>query len=477
MSKHWYKIVGMPQDEEIDWLTPITPNYMLYAMSSGKMVCWDVHQDVGIAEWSPDEQWMSWESRFEPEQRVVYLMMARVLRGRDDEKVMQFELVQIHFPEQKPDSDEQISPSFTTLRSFKALGIVMNVFLLDPEARLLAGLVWIKRLNTIGLYVLLDWDKEEYVSVDTGIKCVSPSHSCGISRPHPLVYHTYSANRTCILCDGSVVIHIREATFVCQHFFPLSVLAQHAYPSDASPSFVPQMSMRLKPTRSISQGFKFPILPSESCVSTPRQHIIHDIPIAGPENPSHPATLPQQEDRTHPIDVIGPPNPWSDDLWYPEIAHFLRQWWPTLPSVPHLRCTVVLLAQYDPRTLATNAPFEIVRVPDQVVEDESATGAPREQPLFAVDFGHAAWLEHVRTAPTRRAARSRTNTGRSGSGSSRSLACGWRVTAMWCAAGSGAAGGPTGRSRWRARCGRWRSRMSLTWTRWRRSASTRVKAR
>jgi hypothetical protein len=82
MSKHWYKVVGMPQDAEIDWLTPITPSYMLYAMSSGKMVCWDVHQDVGIAEWSPDEQWMSWESRFELEQRVVYLMMARVLRGR-----------------------------------------------------------------------------------------------------------------------------------------------------------------------------------------------------------------------------------------------------------------------------------------------------------------------------------------------------------------------------------------------------------
>jgi hypothetical protein len=351
--------------------------------------------------------------------------------SRDDEKVMQFELMQIHFPEQKPDSDQQISPSFTTLRSFKALGIVMNVFLLDPEARLLAGLVWIKRFNTVGLYVLLDWNKEEYVFVDTGIKCVSPSHSCGMSRPHPLVYQTYSANRTCILCDGSVVIHIREATFVCQHFFPLSVLAQHAYPSDASPSFMPQMSMRLKPTRSISQGFKFPILPSEPCVSTPRprQHIIHDIPMAGPENPNHPATLPQLEDLTRPIDVIGPPNPWSDDLWYPENAHFLRQWWPTLPSVPHLRCTVVLLAQYDPRTLATkyvitqhyftvplhmpdaeadrtdalmrmwcvSAPFEIVCVPEQVV-DESATGPPREQPLFAVDFGHAAWLDHVRTA-------------------------------------------------------------------------------
>ena len=91
---------------------------------------------------------------------------------------MQFELMQIHFPEQKSDSVdpvEQINPSFSTLRSFKTLGIVMNVFLLDPEARLLAGFVWISHSNSIGLYVLLDWDKEEYVFVDTGIQCVSLS--------------------------------------------------------------------------------------------------------------------------------------------------------------------------------------------------------------------------------------------------------------------------------------------------------------
>lgn len=115
--------------------------------------------------------------------------------SRDDEKVMQFELMQIHFPEQKSDADDQISPSFSTLRSFKTLGIVMNVFLLDPEARLLAGFVWISRTNSIGLYVLLDWNKEEYVFVDTGIQCVSQSrYLCDTflaitDSTHPLVYH------------------------------------------------------------------------------------------------------------------------------------------------------------------------------------------------------------------------------------------------------------------------------------------------
>jgi len=111
--------------------------------------------------------------------------------SRDDEKVMQFKLMQIHFPEQKPDSDEQINPSFSTLRSFKTLGVVMNVFLLDPEARLLAGFVWISRFNSIGLYVLLDWNKEEYVFVDTAIQCVSRCRShlpCDMCpRPHKLI--------------------------------------------------------------------------------------------------------------------------------------------------------------------------------------------------------------------------------------------------------------------------------------------------
>ena len=39
--------------------------------------------------------------------------------------------------------------------------------------------------------------------------------------------------------------------------------------------------------------------------------------------------------------------------WYPESAHFVRQWWPTLPGVPRVSCTVVLLAAHDPQTHAT----------------------------------------------------------------------------------------------------------------------------
>ncbi|KAI9508005.1 hypothetical protein F5148DRAFT_980549 [Russula earlei] len=404
-GKYWHKIARTPPDEEVDWLSPITTGYTICATKSGKVVCWDVHRDVGIAEWSHGEPWELWKCRVELERRIVYFTMAKALSGRDDEKVMQFELMQIHFPEQTSDSDEQLNPSFSTLRSFKTLGVVMNVFTLDPEARLLAGFVWISRFNSIGLYVLLDWNKEEYVFVDTAIPC------------------TDTSKWACILCDGSIVIHSEEATFACQHFFPLSVLSQHVTVSNPSPSFVPRMTTRLKPTRSISRGFIFPVLPPESCVPPFRLPIVHNAFIPVPSNLVHPVIA-------SPTDVNHPPNPWSYHSWYPESAYFVRQWWPTLPSIPHLSCSVMLLTHHlltpvtkyvlaqhyfsvplitsnaetdgsdaTMRMWYVSAPFEVVCVSDQVTEDDLTTEAPpRQHPLLAVDFGHAVWLEHVRRA-------------------------------------------------------------------------------
>jgi hypothetical protein len=49
-SKYWCKVVGTPPDEEVDWLSPITVSYTLCAIKSGRVVCWGVHRDVGIAE-------------------------------------------------------------------------------------------------------------------------------------------------------------------------------------------------------------------------------------------------------------------------------------------------------------------------------------------------------------------------------------------------------------------------------------------
>lgn len=65
-------------------------------------------------------------------------------------------------------------PVFSHVTDFRTAGVVMNVFLLDPSAHLLSAFVWVAASNTIGLYVLLNWDKNEYVFIDTGIECVSP---------------------------------------------------------------------------------------------------------------------------------------------------------------------------------------------------------------------------------------------------------------------------------------------------------------
>lgn len=71
-----------------------------------------------------------------------------------------------------PSSASTRPPSFSRISAFKTAGVVMNVFLLDPSQRLLSAFVWLSSSNTIGLYVLLDWEKAEYVFIDTGIEGV-----------------------------------------------------------------------------------------------------------------------------------------------------------------------------------------------------------------------------------------------------------------------------------------------------------------
>lgn len=101
--------------------------------------------------------------------------------------------MKLYFPEDPKHVVKEVKdrppPVFSRVMEFKTTGVVMNVFLLDPSARLLAAFVWVSSSNTIGLYALLDWDKPEYVFIDTGIECVrltSPSSSqLLISEPVP----------------------------------------------------------------------------------------------------------------------------------------------------------------------------------------------------------------------------------------------------------------------------------------------------
>ncbi|KAL4249627.1 hypothetical protein ABKN59_006182 [Abortiporus biennis] len=436
-SRSWYKIISAPPGEEVDWLSPITSSY----------------------KWNPNERWELWKCRVEFDIRTVFFTMAKVLHksthDRYDDRLMEFVLMKLEFSESNHDSpnDPPVEPKFSPLASFRTMGVVMNVFLLDPSSRLLSAFVWVSTSNTIGLYALLDWDKSEYVFVDTGIEC------------------TTSSNWSCILYKEQIVIHSEESDVAYQYFYPISVLQNHMQHSTNKKNFAPVLSTRLSPTTTLSGKFIFPKrspVAAPTVLPPPAEAVVNGA-AAAPQDPipQNPPALLQDF-----LDADGfPTNPFPFPPWYPESAHFVRQWWPTLPTVPRLSCTVVLLADHDPDTHRTryvlaqhyfkvplvnpvrfgtpsshtledgsddgggggggddsnsssssaehtdfsyddeggegvadesmlkiwyvSEPFEVVCVVDATDDDmeDGFASSERPRPLMAVDFGHAVWVE------------------------------------------------------------------------------------
>lgn len=184
-----------------------------------------------------------------------------------------------------------------------------------------------------------------------------------------------SSNWSCILYKEQIVIHSEESDIAHQYFYPISVLQRHLRPSFTASSFTPSISERLGPTTTMSAPFIFPPVTRSS---TPASVILvpDDEPQgnAGPpqvngnghghgghihagahvhahaHNHNHNTNGDGEDDDSG---TVADGNPFPYPPWYPESAHFVRQWWPTLASVPRLSCTVVLLADHEPETHRT----------------------------------------------------------------------------------------------------------------------------
>lgn len=182
-------------------------------------------------------------------------------------------------------------PVFAQLSSFNFPGHVISVYLLDPLRRILSAYIWMQRYNTLGLYVLLDWNIPIYVFIDTGIPCV-----CFIN-----LFHVIMANVSlkepprewsCIGYESkNVVIHAEEKNHTYQFHYSLEFLRSlgtRKPPGEDAPRICPQKT------------FKHPFL---------NNHSIYD-------------------------------------RFTSQSAHFVRQWWPTLPHAGRIRqrsCTIILL--------------------------------------------------------------------------------------------------------------------------------------
>ncbi|KAF4621178.1 hypothetical protein D9613_001133 [Agrocybe pediades] len=392
-GQKWYKIVSAPPDEEVDWLSPITSSYTLCATKSGKVVCWDVQTDTCLAEWNPGARWELWKCRVEFEERTVYFTMAKVLTGSyDDDRVMEFVLMRLTFSDGPSGESSRTPPIFSHVTEFRTTGVVMNVFLLDPSIRLLSAFIWVSTSNTIGLYALPDWNNKEYVFIDTGIECVM------------------SSNWSCILYQQNIVIHCEESDAAYQHFYPLSLLRSYTATLDDT-SATPVICGRVAPARTLKKKFIFPLIPShdtdddhdnlaESDADS-EQDAGGPSSSSAPQNGGSSVTQTSLAPHNHSsyIDILlsmvppssqetslsttsssssttlssssGPssssssssmvvsatlppnPNPYPFPPWYPESAHFVRQWWPSLPNIPRVSCTVVLLAAHDQNTHRT----------------------------------------------------------------------------------------------------------------------------
>jgi hypothetical protein len=149
-----------------------------------------------------------------------------------------------------------------------------------------------------------------------------------------------SNNWSCIHHDNQIIIHCEEPGFASQHFYPIPLLQRHMQPM-SSRAMRPKISARVLPARTVRKGFVFPALPH---VVVPDEE--EEEEEEEEEDGDGSSTVVASSSSISSIAVSLNPNPFTYSRWYPESAHFVRQWWPTLPDVPRFSCTVLLLASH-----------------------------------------------------------------------------------------------------------------------------------
>ena len=75
-SDTWYRIVSTP-DPDVDWISLIGSGYMLCATKSGRVICWDIHDETYLNAWQPEDKWELWKCRVEFDSRQVFFIMAK----------------------------------------------------------------------------------------------------------------------------------------------------------------------------------------------------------------------------------------------------------------------------------------------------------------------------------------------------------------------------------------------------------------
>ena len=74
-SPGWYRVLSVPPNEPLEWLSPLTTSYNVFMTKNGRLVCWDQHQDRAVAECNLKKPSLLWKCRLVWESYTAYFVV------------------------------------------------------------------------------------------------------------------------------------------------------------------------------------------------------------------------------------------------------------------------------------------------------------------------------------------------------------------------------------------------------------------